>query len=156
MKYRALLTLLALTGCGGDPVSPSAWADVSGIHEGDIVSLSLPLNFAGTMTLDIEQTDSALSGTFAYDITIDPGGQEENLVGRGTLDGTIARGSLPAIELEFADNCDPDTLVGISSLVGGYTTTAKRTSLRGRFAAFSAECEFRGGQMITMRLAHSG
>ena len=156
MKPRYLLALAPLlTGCD-DPLPPSPWADVAGIHQGGIVDFALPPRIAGSMTLDIVQADSALSGTFVYEVVIDPAGERERLVGRGTLDGTIGQGPLPAISLEFEDAEECESLLRNSTLGGEHIIKSRRTNLRGHLRVFSEDCDFGGGYLVTISLAHAG
>ena len=156
MRPRYLLTLIPLLASCDDPIPPSPWADVAGIHQGSILGLALPLRIVGIMSLDIVQADSALSGTFVYDVMIDPAGERERLVGRGTLDGTIGQGPLPAIRLEFEDVEECEPLLRNSTLVGEHIIKSKRTNLRGNLRVVSEDCDFGGGHMISISLAHAG
>lgn len=156
MRPQYLLALAPLlTGCD-DPIPPSPWADVAGVHQGRILGFALPPRIVGSMTLDIVQADSALSGTFVYEVMIDPAGERERLVGRGTLDGTIGQGPLPAIHLEFEDAEECEPLLRNSTLGGEHIIKSRRTNLRGHLRVFSEDCDFGGGYLITISLAHVG
>ena len=86
---------------------------------------------------------------------IDPAIEEaEIFVARGTLDGTISQGPIPAFNLKFKDI--GDCYRGRSTMGGEYIDKSQWTDLRGHFQVYSVECDGGGGHMISARLKHSG
>ena len=72
----AVVLLPAFSGCN-DPIPPSLWNDVSGTYHGAMNAITNPdFRFWGIMTVDIEQADSALSGSYEYHATFTLDGEE--------------------------------------------------------------------------------
>ena len=148
----AVVPILALTGCN-DPVRPSPWDDVSGTFRGAMNAITNPdFRFRGTITLDMTQADSILSGTYQYDATFTLDGEDLSFVNGGTIAGAIAQGANPVIDLELTDGKDclfADTM----TLTGHHLTGARLMNLRGRIEFDNEDCVWYAGFFHQMSLA---
>ncbi len=90
------LCLAVLAGCGGpSPAAPTVITEnVAGTYTGNVSGVLPGFALAGTLTLTLQQSGSALSGGYTIAASVNGGAQGGGSV---TLSGTVASGSNPTV-----------------------------------------------------------
>jgi hypothetical protein len=126
----ASLGLLLLAGCeagngGQTGISgpPTSYADISGQYTAPVASINVGLALTGTMYLNLNQTDSAFSGSYQLVGTVFEGVDSLPITLSGALvNGMLDKGFDPALQMELQPTGCLSTFV---LNVGSYATASK-------------------------------
>lgn len=132
-RFSLLLTILSLgvAACGGDSsTGPSAptHESIAGAYAGAMVGLSQGIALNATFSLTIAQTAGTTSGSWGLSGTLSDGFSSVNVVGTGTLTGTVAVGNNPSVNITIRTPACPNYRAEFS---GAYDSANRRLTITG-------------------------
>ena len=141
MNARALTVLLLVTtlsveACGGDSgTGPGQrYETIAGTYAGALVGLSQGVALNSTFSLTISQNQGGLSGSWGLSGTLNDGVSFVNVVGTGTLSGTIAAGNNPSVNITARAPACPNYQAQFS---GAYDVSNRRLTITGPIDFFA-------------------
>jgi hypothetical protein len=101
---------LVVAACGGGPSGPTAvtYENVAGTWNGRVSGVSQGVTLDGTIVIDFQQTDGALTGGYNVNATLTNATQQSPLIGSVTLTGTITSGSSPTVSFTTRSTVCPN------------------------------------------------
>lgn len=100
---------LGLGACGDGGTEPGpAYESIAGSYAGVMAGISQGIALEATFTLTINQTAGNLSGTYSVAGTLDDGVNSVDVLGTGTLTGTVAAGNNPSVNITVRSGVCPN------------------------------------------------
>ena len=101
-----------LAGCGGDsgtgPAPAPTFENIAGTYAGVLVGISQGVAMEAIFSLTITQSSGNLSGSWSLAGTLNDGVIVVDIIGSGTLSGTIASGQNPSVNITFTNGLCPN------------------------------------------------
>lgn len=131
-RIRAGLAFLGLltVGCGGDSgTGPSTTHDsLAGSYAGPLNGVSQGVALVSTLSVTLAQNAGALSGSYALSGALTDGMQSVDLIGTGTISGTVQAGTNPSVNIAVTPGDCPNSSANFS---GAYDSANKRLTITG-------------------------
>ncbi|MGE3511008.1 MAG: hypothetical protein AB7N65_19225 [Vicinamibacterales bacterium] len=132
-----LLCLAAAAGCAGpSPAGPTVITEnVAGTYTGNVSGVLPGLALAGTLTLTLQQSGSALSGGYTIAAPVNGGAQGAGSV---TLTGTVTSGSNPTVSFTVRSMQCP--AAPPSDWTGSFQSGNGRLTITGTIHLLNSSC----------------
>jgi len=130
---------LSAAACGGgsDSTAPAPqYQSIAGTYAGPMTGLDQGVAIAATITVTITQNAGSLGGSYGISGLLSDGVNQVSVVGSGSLNGTIAAGSNPSVNITVAGVCPGRT----AQFSGAYDVANARLTLVGPVQIFAADC----------------
>ena len=137
MRVRAwigCLVLVTVAACG-ESTGPSNYNSIAGSYSGAMIGLSQGIALNAIFSTTIAQTAGNTSGTWSLSGTLNDGVSTLNVVGTGTLSGTVAAGNNPSVNLTIKTPLCPNYQAQFS---GAYDSVNHRLTITGPVEFFAA------------------
>jgi len=130
MRWSSLwLVGVLVGGCGGDGTGPSATHEsIAGSYTGTMAGLSQGIALNATFSLTINQDGGSVSGSWALQGTLTDGFDIVAVQGTGVLNGTVASGKNPSVNITVRSGQCPNRQTAFS---GAYDSVNHRLTLTG-------------------------
>ena len=132
-----MATLLLVAACGGDSTAPPTYESIAGTYNGTIVGLTQGVALNSIFTLAIAQNGATTSGTYGISGTLDDGVNTVQIAGTGTLDGTVASGTNPSVNITIKSGGCPNYQAVFS---GAYDSANSRITITGPIDILDNNC----------------
>lgn len=135
VSFRLFALVLLLTACSSDKAtSPSPSHDsIAGNYGGALVGTNQGVTLTSTLSLTIGQTGGTLSGSWALSGILSDGFNRMDILGTGTIAGTIQPGNNPSVSVTITPAVCPNRATSFS---GAYDSANKRLTLTGPIQIF--------------------
>jgi hypothetical protein len=134
--------LFALVACSSDgstgPDTSSktlSYETIAGTYSGAMVGLSQGVAMNSVFSLTINQSSGTTAGTWGLSGTLSDGFNSLQVAGTGALDGTVAAGTNPSVNLTIKSSVCPAYRANFS---GAYDSVNKRITITGPVDFFAA------------------
>ena len=133
--------LIALAACGGDDPSPTesepTHASVAGSYAGVMAGVSEGVTADMDFALIVSQAAGSLNGTSGISGTLRDGVDVVDILGTGTLTGTVATGNNPSVSIVVKPQACPANTANFS---GSYDSTNRRLTITGPVQFYDGNC----------------
>jgi hypothetical protein len=136
--FISLVGLMAGVGaCGGDSGTgpESRYESIAATYAGALVGLSQGISLNSTFSLTITQTQGSLGGTWGLSGVLNDGSSTLNVVGSGSLAGSIAAGNNPSVNMTVRNPSCPNYQAQFS---GAYDVSNRRLTISGPVEFFAS------------------
>lgn len=123
----ALIFAIALGACGDDSTGPESYEDISGTYVGSLAATSQGVTLVADFSLTFNQSSGDLSGSWSLAGQASDGVSVADILGSGTLSGTIQSGSNPSVNVTVANACPGYT----AQFSGAYDSSNNRLTITG-------------------------
>lgn len=128
--------LLGCAACGGGGTDPSPTFDsIAGSYSGAMAGTSQGVALSSTFGLTITQTGGTTGGSWALQGTLSDGVESVDVLGTGSMTGTIASGNNPSVNLAIRTAACPNYQANFS---GAYDSANHRLTITGPVVFFAA------------------
>jgi hypothetical protein len=129
---------ILLLACGGDASGPAAtYENISGSYSGHMVGVAQGVELDALFSFTLSQSSGTVNGTYAIQGSLTDGITYVDVQGTGAIDGTIAAGNNPSINLTIQPAMCPNNRATFS---GTYDVANRRITMIGPVEFFNANC----------------
>ena len=122
--------LTGVVGCGGDGATGpgKTYESIADSYAGAMVGVSQGITLNAVFSLTITQNAGSLSGSWSLSGDLSDGFETVDVLGTGTLTGTVASGNNPSVNITVRTPLCPNYQAQFS---GAYDSTNRRLTIAG-------------------------
>ncbi len=135
------LVFLLLPACGGDsgtgPAPAPTFENVAGTYAGVLAGISQGVAMEAIFSITITQSGGTLSGSWGLSGTLNDGVLVVDIIGSGTLSGSIASGQNPSVNITTTSGLCPNRSLTFS---GTFDSVNNVITLNGAIDILDENC----------------
>jgi hypothetical protein len=132
--------MIGMAACASDGVTAPQYQapkyeEISGTYNGAMVGLAQGVAMNSTFSLTINQSGATTSGSWGLSGVLSDGASSLQIVGTGSLSGSVTQGTNPSVNLTFKSSVCPNYTASFS---GSYDSANRRITISGPVDIFAA------------------
>lgn len=133
--------LLGISACSSDgiagPKNLPHYESIAGSYSGAMVGLTQGIGFSSIFSMSVSQTEGATTGSWGISGELNDGVYTVQIIGTGTLTGSVGTGNNPSVNLTIKTGGCPNYNAQFS---GAYDSANRRITITGPVDILNDDC----------------